>query len=975
MMIRFITCLVGIGLMLSSFAEIVIPQSKIRNKSKVSKKNTRKQSSPLVVDQPMKIKLPRIEVDSEEEENDPDIPSFARKLISKEEYLTKRSLDLGNLRGLEVGKPFDVRRRVEAIKMMEQQEISRLSSEKYNPNIQLAFLSTWNPIGPAPIPNGQTTSVSTPVSGRVTAIAVHPTNPDIVYVGTAQGGLYRSLDGGTSWTPIMDTASSLAIGAIAINPITTTQVFVGTGESNRSADSYAGVGLFRIDNAESVNPVVNGPFATRVAGTGTAVSTGIAFTNTSITKIVVDPANENRIFVGNTTGVYGLSGTSQGTGGVNGFVGLWFSENAQTGTITFSRVNGLPGGGASSVTDIVFEPGSSNNMLIATTDLNTAVDDSGFYRTTDASTASVSGNVSPTFTRTLNVSSTQSNGSVLAINKVGMTVTAYAAFQGTTSGTLRQSTDGGVTWGSAIASAAGFCGGQCFYDTAVAIDPDDSNFVYLLGSATGASSRIFARSIDGGITFTANEVGLHADSHAAAIAPSSTSTVYVGNDGGVFKTSDVKVVGNISWMSLNNSQFFATQFMSIDTHPIDPKFSIGGTQDNGTNFYKPDGTWTRADFGDGGYAVIDQNAADTTNVRMYHTYFNQTNAMGYARVTSTANATDGNWTLFGCGFGGSVANGMTCTATAIRFYAPMERGPGNPNTLYFGSDVLYRSSDGGTTVSKVSQEPITGGVPITAIGIAQTNDNVRLVGLSNGGLFGTLDGSTPLTDFDSGGSVPNNFVSRVVIDPTDPNTAYVTLSTFAAGAVNVWKTSTLNSFANNNAVPTWTAAANGLPSVPVNAFLVDPLQPSNLYAGTDIGVYASTDGGASWTVFGTGLPRVAVFDMAFAGNSTTRVLRIATHGKGMWENSLAPTAANATIRGRVRTAEGNNAGISRITIIGENGENRTVLSNQFGFFQIENVEILQSYQITVRNKLYRFAPKFILLNNDLTDFDIFAEPN
>jgi hypothetical protein len=977
----FSTLFLIFSLFFSAFSPLVNAQTKTKTATQNSTKRkpqsaalkTSKKRNPLVSDRPMKIKLPDFDADSdeEEEENDPDMPSFARNVISKEEYKKQRGLEIGKLRGIEPGKPFDVTNRIRAIAQLERQESERLSSDKFNPGLRDALLAAWTSIGPAPIPNGQTTTSTSSVSGRVTAIDVNPTNPNIAYVGTAQGGLYRTLDGGTTWTPLLDTASSLAIGAITINPVTPTQIFVGTGEANRSADSYAGVGLYRIDNAESGAPTINGPFATRVAGTGTAVSTGIAFTNTSISKILVDPTDQNKIYVGNTTGVYGFSGTGQGTGGVNGFVGLWFSENAQTGAVTFSRVNGLPGGGASSVTDIAYEPGSNNNLLVSMTDLNTVPDDSGIYRSTNASTAAVVGNVSPTFTRTLNLTATQSNGLVLAINKVGAVVTAFAAFQSSTSGAVVKSTDGGATWGAAIASAAGFCGGQCFYDSAIAIDPNNANFVYLLGSSTGASSRIFARSTDGGATFTANEIGLHADSHAVAVAPSSPSTVYIGNDGGIFKTTDSKIAGNIAWTSLNNSQFLATQFTGLDTHPIDPNFTIGGTQDNGTNFRQASGLWTRADFGDGGYAVIDQNAgADTVNVRMYHTYFNQTNAMGYARVTSTTDAFDGNWSFFGCGFSGSVPNGMTCLATAIRFYAPMERGPGNPNSLYFGSDVLYRSGDGGTTVSKVSQEPITSGVAISAIGIAPNNDNVRLVGLANGGLFGTTTGAAALTDFDPANAVPAFFVSRVVIDPTNANTAYVTLSNFAAGAQNVWKTTTLSSFAENNLAPTWTAISTGLPAVPVNAFVVDPAQPNNLYAGTDIGVYASTDGGTSWSVFGTGLPRVAVFDMAIAGTGVNRKLRIATHGKGMYDIAIvSPTAAGVEVSGRVLNSNG--AGIirARVTITGTNGENRTVTTNSFGNYRFENVAAGQTYTVSVSSKGYSFPPKVLSVLDAVDNLD------
>src|SRR5262249_59047413 len=98
------------------------------------------------------------------------------------------------------------------------------------PPIPASLLAPWTPLGPAPIPNGQTTGVSQAVSGRVTAIVVHPSNENIVYVGTAQGGLYRSLNGGTTWTALMDDAQSLAIGSIAIDPLDPTTLFVGTGE-------------------------------------------------------------------------------------------------------------------------------------------------------------------------------------------------------------------------------------------------------------------------------------------------------------------------------------------------------------------------------------------------------------------------------------------------------------------------------------------------------------------------------------------------------------------------------------------------------------------------------------------------------------------------------------------------------------------------------------------------------------------------
>src|SRR5688500_7466021 len=150
------------------------------------------------------------------------------------------------------------------------------------------------PIGPAPIPNGQTEQIETPVSGRTTAIAVHPTNPNIVFAGTAQGGLYRSLDGGNTWRAIFDAAESLAIGAVAIASSDPTIVYVGTGEPQLSADSFFGVGLYRINNAltsADLTGPINPPVTTGIPGT-------TAFTGRSISKILVHPTDAGTIFVG-----------------------------------------------------------------------------------------------------------------------------------------------------------------------------------------------------------------------------------------------------------------------------------------------------------------------------------------------------------------------------------------------------------------------------------------------------------------------------------------------------------------------------------------------------------------------------------------------------------------------------------------------------------------------------------------------------
>ena len=187
-------------------------------------------------------------------------------------------------------------------------------------------------------------------------------------------------------------------------------------------------------------------------------------------------------------------------------------------------------------------------------------------------------------------------------------------------------------------------------------------------------------------------------------------------------------------------------------------------------------------------------------------------------------------------------------------------------------------------MTAVSQQ-FANGVPVTTIGISPQDDNVRIVGTRDGKVYRTMTGVNPMTDVTSAsfpanpGSATRRFVSRAVIDPNNVNTAYVTFAYYAPAGQGVWKTTNLNA-----ATPTWTAAGNGIPSVPVNAFVVDPADSNVLYRGTDIGVYQSTDGGANWAPFSAGLPRVPVFDLAF--QHANRVLRAATHGRGIYEISL-----------------------------------------------------------------------------------------
>jgi len=285
------------------------------------------------------------------EDDDPDLPPGMAGRIDKEAYLRARGDYIDMLRGRPGDAPSDAREK--AIQQMDKQE----TQMKARVRLGLASLvntTNWTFLGPAPIPLGQTSTTRVPVSGRTIAIAVHPTDPDTVYVGTAQGGLYKSTNGGANWTKLFEfDFETLAIGAITIDPTDSSIVYIGTGETSQSADSFLGRGLYIIRNANSASPTLAGPF--RQDGLGNNV-----FNFRSIGKIIVNPLDHNTIFVATTSGTGGNPNT---TVVVSPPRGLYRSTNAQSANPTFEQVSVLPVPYDRSAVDVVMDPNNPNLMI------------------------------------------------------------------------------------------------------------------------------------------------------------------------------------------------------------------------------------------------------------------------------------------------------------------------------------------------------------------------------------------------------------------------------------------------------------------------------------------------------------------------------------------------------------------------------------------------------------------------------------
>lgn len=877
-----------------------------------------------------------------------------------------------------------------------------------------APLPTWTALGPSQIPAGQTdmncfTSgpsfdcpnfPRTTVAGRVSAVAVDPTNSDVVYVGGAQGGVWKTTNatsGSPTWTPLTDDQPSLAVGTIAIDPANTQIIYVGTGEANGSCDSYYGQGILRSTDG--------GATWTQLAG-----NTGGPFAGQSISKIIVDPAtagtdNATTLWASTALGFLS-SGTEQcalATGIYNGAV--WRSSDSGN---TWTRQNvptGALAGPGARIHDMVLDPVSDNVLYVTVRGVPTPAN-GGVWRTNNAKDAhpkwtlanSGFANSAAAFPGTRRINLGIANQTTDPLHR-----TMYAAIEGSTGSALwgfYKTTSGGASWshvdagnhgngkvvgttltrsngpaftsawvgkrivlgnyvsarvssvanantmhvsvnfgntkpitiGWSVAAYPDYCGGQCFYDMTIGVDPHDStgNTLYVGGNphsfATDLNDSVHhAHSVwvstDGGNTWGSVSQGdlanggVHTDDHAIVFDPNASGRVYDANDGGVWRSDD----GGATWADLNTN-LAVTQFQSVALHPSDTSIVMGGTQDNGTDLLDPAvataPAWFHTDDGDGGQSLIDQSLP----LIYLHTYFNSAPVfMGPAIDLGPivfgqppGESGPSTWFFAGAyfGYGAYYQNGMKA-GDRVSFYAPLAHNAGSTdglfgnNPVYFGSNRLYRSllplpyffqGAYGPAWTAVSGD-ITrnnGADYLTAVASFPgtiSGKEVVYTGSSEGSIqvSSTVDPSclppgpcvVTWTPIDDPGALPARFVSEIEVDATDVtgNTAYATFSGFNVNT----PTRSGHVFVTTNGLSgaaTWTDISGDLPDVPVSCIALDPVN-GVIYIGTDIGVFQSTNGGAHWDYDNDSFPTVAVFGLD--RNPNTGQIVAATHGRGMFQ--------------------------------------------------------------------------------------------
>ena len=662
----------------------------------------------------------------------------------------------------------------------------------------------------------------TNIGGRITDIEMSPNSFDTIYAGAASGGVLKSVDGGENWFSIFDNTLSLSIGDIAVDPVNTSTVYVGTGEVNAGGGSmtYGGMGIFKSTDG-GMNWRHLGLDSTRY-----------------ISRIVVDPQNHNRIFAGamgklfsenNERGIY------RSLDGGETWKNIFFISG-KTGCIDLSINPVDPNIIYAAMWERIREPGNRNYGGA----------ECGIYKSTDGGeswTLLTNGIPNNNFdVGRIGISISQSNPNIL--------YTIYADASGDFLGVYKTE-NGGNSWvktasaslPSNVYSTFGWWFGN------IRVSPVDPNTVYVLGLDVYKSS-------NGGNSWDFVSSNVHVDQHGMYIHPMNGNFIILGNDGGIYKTENISE----GWQKALGLPI--TQFYTCEIDYQNPERLYGGTQDNftiRTTTGKLD-DWTSLTGGDGFHVLVDPN----NNKYIY----------GESQYGVLYRSEDG-------GFQFDPARIGISSTEPKNWNTPVVFNPQNSTTLYYGSNRLYKSVNRAvswTSISPPLAETHSGNVifgTITTITVAPSDTNCIYSGTDDGNVWVTKDQGTSWAQISK--ALPLRWITRIAVDPFNKDIAYVTLSGYKQDDYlpHIFKTT--------NAGSTWENISGNLPEVPLNDVIVDSNNTSVIYVASDVGIFYTNDN-LVWNLLGSDLPNIPVTDITL--HNPTRTLVAATFGRSMWKYDL-----------------------------------------------------------------------------------------
>ena len=644
------------------------------------------------------------------------------------------------------------------------------------------------------------------VGGRIRSILVHPTTTTTMWVGGVGGGVWKTLNGGTTWFPLNDFMANLAIGCLVMDPTNPNVIYAGTGEGFSNADGLRGAGIFKsVDGGSSWTQL---PFTT---------SSSFYFVN----RLAICPTN-NLILVAAT-----------GTG-------IWRSTDG--GTNWSQRYT-------SGVLDCAYHP--TDGLCIA----------SGTGRCLYSLDSGLTWN------------------NAAGVSLAGRIELAYAASSpnivyasaNNNSGEVYVSSDGGQNY--SFASNPAHLGGQGWYDNCIWVDPTNPNIVIVGGTD-------LYRSVNGGGSFSdigGYTGGVHPDQHAIVSIPGfdgvSTKTIFIGNDGGIFRATDAYgVTPSSGWATLNHN-LGITQFYGAAGNSTSGTI-VGGTQDNGTlRDTALGGTsgWTAMFGGDGGFCAADQSDPSYFYGEYVYLQIHRSSNGGLSSSYITTGLGDAGVPDSGDPDGQGPDGDPDASAN---FISPFILDLNNFNTMLAGGSNLWRSVNvKAPAPTWTNIKPGANGSFISAIAVAPGNSDIIWVGHNNGDVYATSNGtaiSPAWTRMDLGTpNLPNRTCTRLTIDSNNWNVVYATFGGFSAD--NVYRTT--------DGGITWANIATGLPVAPVHSLVIAPFNSNFLYVGNDVGVFASANGGASWSPGNEGAANAAVDELFWMNNTLVAV----THGRGIYK--------------------------------------------------------------------------------------------
>jgi photosystem II stability/assembly factor-like uncharacterized protein len=671
--------------------------------------------------------------------------------------------------------------------------------------IKSTLALTWSQLGPGNI------------GGRIRAIVVHPTDPNIIYVGSVSGGVWKTTNSGTNWFPLKDDMENLAVCSMVMDPTNSNVLYAGTGEGYFNGDAIRGEGIFKTTDA--------GATWARLSATN---NSNFYYVN----KLMIDQTT-NAIYAATRKGLFkstnggtSFSGLLVGTGGAD--VHCMDVEIAYTSPSTIYATFGL---------------------------FNTA----SIYRSTDAGN-SFSSNFSQSGHGRIEIATSASNPQIVIASFCDLNTNGVTFMASTI--------DGGDNWstitvpGPAYSGPDNYASSQAWYDNIIYVDPNNASTYYVGGLD-------FWKSTNSGASWTQKTNWyswsgapqfVHADHHAIVFAPSNSNLMFLGTDGGIFKSTNK----GENWTAINNN-LFITQFYYSAVAPTGTTY-YGGTQDNGTLKSTGSSSWTEIIIGDGGATEVDFSNPNIIYTEYVNLCFYKSTNGGSTFLRS----------MNGIPTAGSGQGDGTSDRTL--FISPFSMDPNNSNTIVAGTYRVWRTTNSAASWTSISGD-LTGdgtgssGSKISTVIVSKGNSNVIYVGCSNGRVQVTTDAGATWNLRTSG--LPVAYCTRIATNPNDPAAAFATFSGFSSGN-KVYKTT--------NYGVNWTNISNNLPNIPVSCIVVNPSNVNNIYIGTDLGVFSTVDGGNSWAQDNNGLANVSVADLDY--RTSDNKLFAATHGRSMYSTTI-----------------------------------------------------------------------------------------